>query len=691
MTKTPTQHVATISLLGGLQVRQGTQVWTKFRRNKEASLLAYLAFHRETAHARGDLIARFWPDQPDRHKQLNSLNVSLTSLRKRVQPFSASIEELLVTEDNRVSLNPRVVTDVSEFDLLLKPTSQAQPEIVIARLTDAVELYRGELLPGFNEEWDAWVEPARTMLGEQYATALVRLADALERSGDRDGALERLRALIRHDPLAETGYVQTIRLLGFDGRAAEASTVYKRMQRVFRTQLSDTPSRQAQELIRTLRQRPETLLRPRTTSVPEPPAVPEPFRPTVPASTTSLVGRDSETVLVTDRLFGTPSRLVTLVAMGGMGKTRLALHIARVAQQTLRGRVCFIEVTPATTRERFVQTLCSAVGLTDDGSNDTLSRLQTRLNEADALLVIDSAEHCTGEIMDDVLIPLLNHCQDMRLLATSRRELLLPGESVFHVLPLVLPDTEGAGISPLRSVPAVALFIERAQAKAPDFTLTKSNARDVTALVRQVEGIPLGLELAASWMGVHTPASLAEQFAGRFHLLDNPRSSVAKRHQSLPAVVRGSVGLLEPTARVLFALLSVFHGGWTRDAAEWLINWLRARPGAATALAEIERVEHHLDALHAHGLLVRSTETYGAAEEARFRYLDAVREAALAEVETTIGTPSALLRDAHVAYFLHVAAESREALANAATPTEQRRSWLSRMDAEHDNLTVALA
>jgi predicted ATPase/serine/threonine protein kinase len=389
----------------------------------------------------------------------------------------------------------------------------------------------------------------------------------------------------------------------------------------------------------------------------------------LPAAVTSFVGRERELADCARQLEAT--RWLTLAGMGGSGKTRLARRLAEQSLDAFGDGVWFVDLTALKHPERVPESLAEAAGIQQEPGVPILRTLTRTFAERRVLVVLDNCE----DVLEPVAMlasELLGACPALKLLATSREPIGAPGEVVVAVAPLALP-AEGAGADPgvLAANEAVRLFVERAVAASPAFTLGAGNAEPVAEICRRLDGIPLAIELAAARVRMLSLAEIRARLGDRFKLLTAGGRGAPGRHQTLRATLQWSFDHLSDDERELFVRLGVFVGAWSLESA--------------VAVAGPDRDEFEvLDALTR--LVDRSLAvvTPVAAGETRYRFLETVRHFALERLEET-GAEEAT-RDRHLEYFLRVAEESQSALAG---PDQKR--WLSRLDVEHSDLLAAHA
>ena len=385
-----------------------------------------------------------------------------------------------------------------------------------------------------------------------------------------------------------------------------------------------------------------------------------------------IIGRERETAELKQRVSG--SRLVTLLGPGGTGKTRLALHVAAELAGGFEQGACFVDLSPLVDAEAIPQAIAGALELREETGQPLRSTIAHALRSRHLLMVLDNCEHLI-EACAEYVEHLLTECPRLWLLATSREALALSSETTLPLAPLPVPDlVSSETLERASRSDAVCLFVERAQAVNPAFQLSPANAGAVAHICRQLDGIPLALELAAARMRAMSVERLAEQIHDRFRLLTGVRRTASQRQRTLRALIDWSHELLTAVERVVLRRLSVFHGGFSLQAAEAVC----AAEGPSLGMEHPEV----LDVLH---LLVSKSlvllETH--AGEGRYRMLETLRHYArdkLLEAGEEVQT-----KTRHFEFFLELAEQAEPALRREAQLT-----WLGRLDVEHDNLSTAL-
>ncbi|MFE4470119.1 ATP-binding protein [Leifsonia sp. NPDC056824] len=283
------------------------------------------------------------------------------------------------------------------------------------------------------------------------------------------------------------------------------------------------------------------------------------LRNRLPEPLTSLIGRENNIQELTDLLGDGGARLVTLIGPGGIGKTRLAIEVAREVGSRFVGGTAFVPLATVRDPERVLSAIAQAVGVRDIGDAPLSDKLVIALRERRTLVVLDNFEQVVSAA--PAVASLLADVSDLQIMVTSRAPLRVSGERTFEVEPLDT-DTEG----PLS--PAVQLFVDRARAVKPRFELSPENRDVVGRICVALDGLPLAIELAAARIRLLSPASLLERLDRTLTILIGGARDLPERQQTLRGAIEWSVGLLDEQTRTVFTRLGVFRGGFSLEAAE---------------------------------------------------------------------------------------------------------------------------
>jgi predicted ATPase/DNA-binding winged helix-turn-helix (wHTH) protein len=425
---------------------------------------------------------------------------------------------------------------------------------------------------------------------------------------------------------------------------------------------------------------------PSTTKVPAPAAPPAQPRALLPFQATRYFGQEDELVRVAGLLAASlqsPSeslRIATIMGPGGCGKTRFSIEAARRVHETGLCNICFVPLADVRHASGILDAMAASLGL-ERSSSPVMERITEALAGRPILLVLDNFEQL-ADTGTGVVRMLMVRLPDARFLITSRQSLGLPGERRFPLRPLPVPSVKDKqlAVKPVLSAaelvgfPSVQLFVDRAQAIRPDFQITPSNAQAVAGICEHLEGLPLALELAASWIGALTPAQMLARFAERSPLQGRGKRGTP-RHRTIQAAIDWSYQLLPAGLRRFFTNLSVFSGGWTLEAAAaiCLPDDLPLDSQEAECLEMLARLRER-------SLILAESESDGSTM--RYRFLESLREFATEQRESEQASG---IQNRHAFYFLQFAEEARPNLRG----TEQA-VWLNLLDLERNNCFTAL-
>ncbi len=513
---------------------------------KQRAVLAQLLLRAGNAVSREQLIDLVWGDESPRTAD-GSLQVYIHGLRRllgadRIETSGRSY---------RLRAEPDEL-DLKRFESLAARARSALGQGRAADAADDLEtalaLWRGAALADLAGEPE--VAAAAQALEEQRVEVLELRNDAHLDDGRHEVVLAGIDALIAEHPYRERFRAQQIVALYRAGRQTEALEAYRNARTTFDDELGIEPTPALQELERAVLRHDPSLAAP---------AARPGAKYHLPVPPTPLIGRRLEIAAVS-ALLRTDARLVTLVGPGGTGKTRLAVAVAADLAPELRDGAAFVDLSAISDPELLLPTIAHELGL------EAAALLPAHLSERTMLLVLDNLEQIVEAAPQ--LADVLGAAPCLRILATSRAPLRLYGEHEYPVPPLPLP-TAGAPLEELTRSEAVRLFADRARAVAPSFSLDESNAQQVAAICRRLDGLPLALELAAARSKLLRPAAMLDR-------LDDlpptgPRDAPA-RQRTLAATIEWSYDLLGSKEQLIFVELGVFTGGCTIDAAEIVCN-----------------------------------------------------------------------------------------------------------------------
>jgi non-specific serine/threonine protein kinase len=675
-------------LFGPIEVHLASRPLPRLRSRKGLWLLALLALRSGREVDRDWLAATLWPDSDEAHGR-RSLRQSLHDLRLALGPQANRLGgEGPATL--RLDLHGAFV-DALSFDAAV---ARGGPEA----LAEAVALHRGPLLEDCAEEW---LLPERRAREQAYAAALESLAAAAASGQDPATAARYYQLAIAADPYREDLQRALMQALAESGSPSAALLVYRQFRALLWRELVAAPAEETTALFRQLQEQTRARTRPRTPRRLLAASGATASRP-LPIPLTGLIGREADVREVQRRLAS--ARLVTLTGTGGIGKTRLALHVAQEPGGRYPEGAWFVDLAALTEPALVPAAVAAALGIQEEPARPLKDTLVDWLASRALMLVLDNCEHLLQPCAA-LAEALLSRCPSLRILATSRQPLGLPGEVVWRVPSLQLPIASTQ--FPVRTAapltaeqwqqvtesPAVRLFVERARAAEARFEVTAHNAAAIAQVCRRLDGIPLAIELAAARVRAMSVAKIAARLHERFQLLGGAdrhaqAPSRLPRHRTLRAAIDWSYELLSDAERTVMRRLAVFAGGWTLEAAEAVCGERvgSLRSGSDPASQVDPPPIHAAEVLDLIASLVeKSLVVYEEQDgEERYRLLETIREY-FGERRDGDGEDAAL-RTRHLAYFLALVRTAERPLEGA-----DQVAWLDRLEIEHDNMRAALS
>ncbi len=551
-----------IRLLGPFQVKLGDDTLSGFESNKVRALLAYLAVENGYAHSREVVSDLFWPEMPPKRASSN-LSQALYNLR---QLFGDQGGEGASLPRSRVQVgfNPEAAfwLDVHEFTALLdgyhdRDSTQAVPDQAqVERLQAAVALYRGDFLEGLafdsSMAFDEWVLVMRRRLQRRILYALDTLAETYTRLNQIPEALSCAQRRVALDPLDEAGNRQLMRLLADNGQRSQALTQFERLRVLLAEELKVEPE-------------PETLkiydqIRTGTGS-----ATRETLRwDNLPAFISPLVGRRSELAFVLEHLESPDCRLLTILGPGGSGKTHLALEAAVNSRPSYKNGILFVALNPLDSTQSITPAILEALALPRLEKQDPGTQLGNFLRDKNMLLVLDGFERLLTAA--NLVSDLLRASPGLKILVTSRARLNLKSEHLYRLPGMHYPHLSAPAEEILDS-DAVQLLLSGLRRGGQGYQPEPEALEYLHRICAQVQGMPLGILLAASWGETFSLEEISARVSRTLDFLSADWADVPARQRSLRATCDHTWDLLGERERGIFRLLSVFREAFTRQAA----------------------------------------------------------------------------------------------------------------------------
>ncbi|HWE62028.1 MAG TPA: BTAD domain-containing putative transcriptional regulator, partial [Chloroflexota bacterium] len=676
--------VLRVRTLGGFAVWRGTTAVPAAAWSQRKAALLFKCLISAPGHRlhRDQLLELFWPDA-DPHRGASQLRQAVFQLRRLLGQEGAS-QRYLRLDGELVILTPTLDSapsgdwlDALTFEHAAWAALSGQDA---AACRAALALYTGEYLP--EDRYEEWVMVRREELLHQHLALLLHLAALREQQGALGEAMRCLRSVLAVDPCHEEAARALMRMQTAAGRHVDAIRTYRQVTGALQRDLDLAPDHATEaQYQHALASRQAAIIQ----------------RTNLPTPLTSFLGRDREMAVLAQLLAGATGsppppleprrlsadrpRLLSVTGAGGCGKTRLAIELGHELRNRYADGLWLVELAALSPESEadpalIAQQTCTVLGLRQEPGQPALASLCAFLGPRQVLLILDNCEHVLSSCVA-LVASLLRDCPSLQILTTSREALGVLGESVWRLSSLAVPQ-QPALVDPLPAdlarYAAVRLLVERARAVRPGFALTLDNRRAVVEICRRLDGIPLAIELAAARLALLSAEQLASRLGDRFRVLSAGNSAALPRHQTLRAVMEWSYQLLSAAEQTLLRALSVFVGGWTLEAAEWLGAGLELATGGVLDL---------LARLVSKSLAQLDDSVEAPEDETRYRLLETVRQYAAEHLHAA--GEEATVRDRHGRWCADLAEQARSHLEAA-----DQGKWLARLVAEHDNMRAAL-
>lgn len=576
-----------IYLLGSPHIEYDGTAITLDRR-KALALVAYLAVNKQT-HRRDRLAVLLWPE----YDQTNAR----AALRRVLATLNATpLNAWLVVDRETIGLqhNDDVWVDVVQFEHLLeKGHLHNETEVSIddiASLSEAVTLYHDDFMLGFtlrdSSEFDEWQFVKAEDLRRDLGNTLSRLVQGYRLSHEIQSAITAGRRWAALDMLNEEAHRQLMLTYAWAGQFADALRQYDTCVQILSEELDIVPhdatthlydeikagripmmdsdfhhTKRSTEVDRATL--PYSPLRLSSVEVTSPPLLQSPSSP-LPHPPTPLLGRETELATIARHLADPACYLITITGSGGMGKTRLAMQIARTHQSDFVDGVYFISLSGLQLSSCLASVIADALGISFADQTNITDHLLDLLSTKSMLIVLDNFEHLMREAHS--IAKIIDQAPQIKLLVTSRERLHLRGEWVIELMGLPLPAHDSH--TAFESSSAAQLFVQSASRMVAHFTPTLSDQMAIMRICRLLEGMPLGIELAAGWVRLLSCEEIANELEQSLDFLATSLRDVPERHQSLRAVFNHSWHLLSEEEQLAFQRLAIFEDGFMRDAGE---------------------------------------------------------------------------------------------------------------------------
>lgn len=600
--------------------------------NRSGLLCAYLAVH-GTWIRRDQLLALFWPEmrEPKARQNLRSL-----LYKTKKEAFAETLEY----NDSQVRFEAQ--TDVKAF----------QEAISKADWLNATKLYKGEFLRTYKGResvvFEEWLLQAQDDYFSSWRNAVIYATQKLIEQNNAAEAVSLLKKILTRNPLDEDAVQLCMKAQLQAKQPSSAKQTFQSFKKQLLEDLDLEPLPKTIELAQSLQVEKDKPVKQQKI---QPIKQQLGNQATLPEALTPFVGRTLELLELSNLLAEPQHRLITLLGPGGMGKSRLSLRLLEEQQEAFADGVTFVSLAPLTSAADIPMAIATAVHLSIESDSSVREQVINFLYSKDILLVLDNYEHLIDGA--SFVETLLTSCLKLKIICTSRVILGLPGELIYDLVGLSLPSKS---TDQLEAFDAVQLFLRNARRVKPDFRLENKDKSVIVELVYYLQGMPLAIELAANWVRLFPVSELLQALKQDINLLEVTGQQVSEKHQSMRKVFAYSWKLLSEEQKRVLAELSIFRGGFNRDAA------LSVAKASVRVLISLVNKS-----------LIRTTPS------GRFSILEVIRQYAAEYIKN-----QDLVSKAHSSYYLKALAESIEGIRG-----DDPNASFRQLDLDFENIRIA--
>lgn len=566
-----------IYLLGNPKILiNGEEIHTD--RRKAIALLAYLALNRRV-HSRESLATLFWPDY--------DTSSAYAYLRRTIWELNQALGEgWLAVERDSLALNHKreIWLDVDDFQQMTESDPSGGLEhSAFSNLEAAASLYRGDFMEAFNlpdsPSFDEWQLFQRESLRQSLAGNLKHLSIEYMERGEAEKAIDTVQRWIKMDPLHEPAHRQLMLLYSRAGQRTAAIRQYQNLRDLLDKELGLEPEKETTGLMDEIRKGSLSFESPQTRISTTPAWFSEQSTAQVspshvanmPTYLTPFIGRREEMQKVIGFLNDPACRLLTLIGPGGIGKTRLAVQSAEVVSGNYRNGVIFIGLAGLSAGDDILPALMKALQITYyEQANQPRQQVLNYLRNKNLLLILDNFEHVISDENIKLIIDIFSIANQTNILVTSRTILNLQGEQLYPLAGMHIPrgEVDHMSVTDWLEYSAIQLFLQSAQRAHPEFEINEQNIRSVVKICQTLDGMPLAIELATTWLEVLPVNDVAGEIIRSLDFLATDQRDIPERQRSIRAVFDTTMKYLTPKEQDVYCRLSIFQGGFSREAAK---------------------------------------------------------------------------------------------------------------------------